>query len=71
VAKYSGSTITATYVLDLAGNQVTEFNGSGTWMHSNVWAGGRLLATYEGPGESTPNTYHFHLTYWLNCLIRR
>jgi RHS repeat-associated protein len=66
VAKYSGSTITASYLLDLGGNQVTEFNGSGTWMHSNVWAaGGRLLATYEGPGEPHPNTYHFHLTDWL------
>jgi RHS repeat-associated protein len=31
-----------------------------------VWAaGGRLLATYEGPGEPHPNTYHFHLTDWL------
>jgi RHS repeat-associated protein len=66
VAKYSGSSVTATYILDLAGNQVTEFNGSGTWMHSNAWAGGRLLATYEGPGESKPNTYHFHLTDWLS-----
>jgi RHS repeat-associated protein len=65
VAKYSGSSVTATYILDLAGNQVTEFNGSGTWMHSNVWAGAKLLATYEGPGESKPNTYHFHLTDWL------
>jgi len=65
VAKYSGSTISAMYLLDLAGNQVTELNGSGTWMHSNVWAGGRLLATYEGPGESKPNTWHFHLTDWL------
>jgi RHS repeat-associated protein len=35
-------------------------------MHSNVWTpGGRLLATYEGPGEPHPNTYHFHLTDWL------
>jgi RHS repeat-associated protein len=66
VAKYSGGTISANYLLDLGGNQVTELNGSGTWMHSNVWAaGGRLLATYEGPGEPHPNTYHFHLTDWL------
>ena len=26
---------------------------------------GQLLATYEGPGESKPNTWHFHLTDWL------
>jgi RHS repeat-associated protein len=66
VAKYSGSTITAFYLLGLGGEQVTELNSAGTWMHSNVWApGGRLLATYEGPGESKPNTWHFHLTDWL------
>jgi RHS repeat-associated protein len=66
VAKYSGGTISASYLIDLAGNQVTELNGSSTWMHSNVWApGGRLIATYEGPGEPHPNTYHFHLTDWL------
>jgi RHS repeat-associated protein len=65
-AKYSGGTISASYLFDLGGNQVTELNASGTWMHSNVWAaGGRLLATYEGPGEPHPNTYHFHLTDWL------
>ncbi|MGB8028034.1 MAG: RHS repeat-associated core domain-containing protein [Terracidiphilus sp.] len=65
VAKYSGSTITAIYLLDLGGHQVTELNASGAWMHSNVWAGDRLLATYEGSGESKPNTWHFHLTDWL------
>jgi len=32
----------------------------------NVFAGGRLLATYAGPGESTLKAgYHFHLTDWL------
>ncbi len=67
VAKLSPSgAVTASYLLDLAGHQVTELNGAGTWMHSNVWApGGKLLATYEGPGEPKPNTYHFHLTDWL------
>jgi RHS repeat-associated protein len=53
------------YLLDLGGNQVTEFDGGDSWSHSNVWVGGRLLATYEGPSESKPNTYHFHLTDWL------
>ncbi len=62
----SNGAVTASYLLDLTGHQVTELNGSGKWMHSNVWApGGKLLATYEGPGEPKPNTYHFHLTDWL------
>ena len=65
VAKYSGSTVMASYLLDLSNNQVTELNSAGTWMHSNLYAEGRLFATYEGPGESAPNTCHFHLTDWL------
>jgi len=65
VAKYSGSTITAAYLLDLGGNQITELNNSGAWVHSNVFAGGRLLGTYEGTAGPHPNTWHFHLTDWL------
>jgi len=55
----------AGYLLDLGGNQVTELNTSGQWAHSNVYAGGRLVATYEGAAGSKPNTWHFHLTDWL------
>jgi hypothetical protein len=44
---------------------VTEFNNTGTWVHSNVWAGGKLLATFEGTAGPHPNTWHFHLTDWL------
>jgi len=57
---------TSVYVLGLGGEQVTELNGSGGWVHTNVFAGGgRLLATYEGPAGPSPNTYHYHLTDWL------
>jgi RHS repeat-associated protein len=55
VAKYSGGTISASYLLDLGGDQVTELNGSGAWNHSNVWAGAHLDATYDTYG------LHFHL----------
>ena len=54
VAKYAGSTITAQYLLGLGGEQVTELTGTGAWKHSNVYAGGRLLATYEGLRERPP-----------------
>ena len=65
VAKLSSSgTVTASYVLGLGGEQVSEVNGSGMWMHSNVFVGGRLMATYEGPGEPKAG-YHYHLTDWL------
>jgi len=38
------------YLVDLGGDQVTELNGSGTWQHSNVWAGGKLTAAYDTKG---------------------
>jgi RHS repeat-associated protein len=48
------------YVLDPAGEQVTEMgmdaNNSMAWQHTNVWAGGNLVATYD------PDGLHFHLT---------
>ena len=53
------------YLLGLGGEQVTEINASGGWVHSNAYAGGRLLATYEGTAGPNPNTWHFHLTDWL------
>jgi RHS repeat-associated protein len=51
----TGFTLTAQYLLDQGGDQVTELNGSGAWQHSNVWAGSHLDATYDAKG------LHFHL----------
>jgi RHS repeat-associated protein len=51
----AGFTLTAQYLLDQGGDQVTELNGSGAWQHSNVWAGAHLDATYDAKG------LHFHL----------
>ena len=56
----NGFTITHWYILDLAGRQMTEYNGS-TWAHTNVFANGELLATYSSSG--TPMT--FALNDWL------
>ncbi len=49
-------TPTATYVLGQAGEQLTELNGQGTWQHTNVFAGGQLLATYDSTGVHFPFT---------------
>jgi hypothetical protein len=42
------------YVLGPGGEQVTEVsmdsNGAMAWQHSNVWAGSKLLATYDDDG---------------------
>jgi RHS repeat-associated protein len=67
VAKTNSSGVaTNIYVLGLGGEQVSELNSSGAWVHSNVFAaGGRLLASYEGPAGTDTAGYHFHLTDWL------
>jgi RHS repeat-associated protein len=44
------------YILGQGGEQVTQLNGSDQWQHSNVWANGQLLATYD------PQGLHFNIT---------
>jgi RHS repeat-associated protein len=46
------------FVLDKDGNQVTEISGAGAWKHTNVYADGELLATYD------PNGVHFAFGDW-------
>ncbi len=46
-ASLSDFTLTNLYLLDGSGNQVTELDSSGKWMHSNAWQGGHLTGTYD------------------------
>ncbi len=41
-----------------SGEQVTELDGSGVWQHTNVYANGQLIATYDQ--EGTQQLLHFH-----------
>ena len=55
---------TTDYVLGPSGEQVTEMAVSGStssWKHTNAWAGGKILATYD---SATTNTV-FYLSDWL------
>lgn len=55
----NGFQATTDYVLGPAGEQVTEMtvnSGVATWAHTNAWAGGTPLATYDIDG------LHFYLT---------
>ena len=55
-------TPTTEFLLGQGGEQVTELTVSGTsinWDHSNAYASGKLLATYDGAGV------HFQLSDWL------
>ncbi|SNT44422.1 RHS repeat-associated core domain-containing protein [Granulicella rosea] len=57
----SGYTFTETagYMLGPNGEQVTETDGSGNVVHTNVFANGQLIATYANDG------LHYHLSDWL------
>jgi RHS repeat-associated protein len=59
----NGFIATANYVVDQAGNQLSEFeidsNGNIALQHTNVYAAGSLMATYDSDGQ------HFYLNDWL------
>jgi RHS repeat-associated protein len=59
----NGFTPTASYVLGLSNEQLTETDGQGQWKHTNVYAAGTIIATYDAP-SGTP-ALHFQLEDWL------
>jgi RHS repeat-associated protein len=70
----NGFQLTNEYVLGRGGEQVTEFatadvtpaNPDG-WAHTNAYAGGQLIATFDMAGGSTYSNpaLHYQLTDWL------
>jgi RHS repeat-associated protein len=61
---YNGFTPTNSYVLGPSGEQLTETDGNGNWIHSNVYAAGMLIATYDTAPTGDP-ALHFQLADWL------
>jgi RHS repeat-associated protein len=62
-----GFQLTKEYVLGQGGEQVSELDGSGNWMHTNVYVGGQLLATLDpvaGHSYDHP-AVHYQLADWL------
>ena len=55
----NGFAATSGYVVGPSGEQLTEVDGSGNWQHTNVYAGGKRIATYDGNVASP--TLHFHI----------
>lgn len=53
------------YVLGPNGEQVTEVDGQGNWVHTNVFAAGKLIATYQPNGQDGQPLVHFQLSDWL------
>ena len=56
----NGFTVTNSYVLGPSNEQLTETDGNGNWVHTNVYAAGMLIATYN------PSGLYFHLSDWLS-----
>src|SRR5664279_3523905 len=53
-------TVTNNYILGPGGEQIDEYNGTGSnLVHSNVFGGGTLLATYSG------STWYYAFSDWL------
>jgi RHS repeat-associated protein len=58
----SAGGVTVDYLHDLAGHEVTEANASAGWNRTEIYAGGRHLATY---GNGTGGTTYFIHADWL------
>ena len=59
-------TLTNTYIIGPSGEQLTETDGNGNWVHTNVFAAGQLLATYSYTDNSHAATdTYFALSDWL------
>src|ERR1039457_7390667 len=60
---YNGFRPMSDFVLGPSGEQAAELdenpNGKMAWQHSNAWAGGQLIATYD------PDGVHFYANDWL------
>ena len=52
----NGFQFTKSYVLGPGGEDLTTLDGSNTWLRTNVYVGGKLMATYDQAG------LHFHLS---------
>jgi RHS repeat-associated protein len=58
--------LTNTYIIGPSGEQLTETDGNGNWVHTNVYAAGQLLATYSYTDNSHAATdTYFALSDWL------
>ncbi len=61
-APAAGQSYSNLYLLNLAGEQVTELTVSGgtvSWLHTNVWSGAHLSATYD---KANGGALHFHIS---------
>ena len=56
----NGFSLTNSYILGAEGEQLSELDGSGNWLHTNVYNDGGLFATYTSGYQ-----LHYHFSDWL------
>ena len=61
---FSSSVNETDYVLDQSGAQMvelaTDYNGAMAWQHTNIWAGGKLLGTYNPSDANNATGAHLY-----------
>jgi hypothetical protein len=57
----NGFQATNVYIIGPDGQEMTEVDGAGNWVHTNVSAGGGMIATYKNDGLGV----HFQLSDWV------
>ena len=57
----NGFTATERYTLGQGGEQLVAINSSGNWEHTNVFAGGKLLGTFDAGSDG----FHYAFSDWL------
>jgi RHS repeat-associated protein len=57
----NGFLLTNEYIPGPSGEQMTELDGQGNWIHTNAYAAGQLVATYANDGKGV----HFNIPDWL------
>jgi RHS repeat-associated protein len=57
----NGFVLTNEYYPGPSGEQMTEFDVQGNWLHTNAYAGSQLIATYVNDGKGV----HFYVPDWL------
>jgi len=61
----NGFNLTNVYLRGLQGNQDTELNGQGNWVHTNIYSDGGLTATFWNSASGSTPALSYNFSNWL------
>jgi len=61
----NGFNLTNVYLRGLQGNQDTELNGQGGWVHTNIYGDGGLTATFWNSASGSTPALSYNFSNWL------